>query len=238
MDPGTYGGVIARFDGDAVEIREIQPVREHVGDEEAKDVGFPFWTMEGYYDPEDLDLDQEEVQHAMQSCDLKESDLPDKKDDRMLVLAECALRYGWRSEPGPTGWSSDVVPGKVRWAAQKEAVGPEYLEDEDEEFFREMTPITVRETYEIITPESAEEGEAEESGWIDEEGTEHTFAEVEQMLSGAEPSSSSFHEGIWYTVYDYSTDFKTGADESRSYHLDKKTPVEVQEKLFKAVKEG
>ena len=37
-DPGKYGGVIASADGNAIEIIEIQPVREAVGDREAKDV--------------------------------------------------------------------------------------------------------------------------------------------------------------------------------------------------------
>lgn len=38
--------------------------------------------------------------------------------------------------------------------------------------------IQIRTTFEIITPESAEDGEAAERGWIDEAGTEYGFREL------------------------------------------------------------
>ena len=39
-------GTIARStrSGDAIELLQIQPVREYIGDKEAAEVGFPFWT--------------------------------------------------------------------------------------------------------------------------------------------------------------------------------------------------
>ena len=46
MSPGTYGGTIATGDGQTIELIKIQPVREYVGDKEAAEVGFPFWTRE------------------------------------------------------------------------------------------------------------------------------------------------------------------------------------------------
>lgn len=233
MDPGSYGGVIARFDGDSVEIREIQPVREYVGEDEAKEVGFPFWSNEGYYDEDDLDPDRAEMQSAMRSCGLDEEDLPSKKQDRLFALAECALRYGYRAEQGPSGWSKDVTPKKVYWATG-EVAGPEYLEDEDEEF-QELFSVTITTTYEIVTPASAFDGEAEERGWIDEEGTEYTVSEAVDLLEGTEPSSSEFHEGVWYTDYEYETDHRTGAVENRSYHI--KGPAELQELIYRKVNE-
>lgn len=232
MDPGSYGGTIARFDGDHVEVRQIQPVREYVGDEEAIEVGFPFWTREGYYDSSDLDVNDPDMQEAMKFCGLQEEDLPEEKHNRLFALAECALLYGLKADEGPAGWAEDVVPGKVRWASGKMA-GWKYLADEDDEFMG-LLPVTVRETYEIITPESAEIGDAEERGWIDEEGTEYTAERFVNDIEGAEPSSSKFNKDIWYTIY-LEQDAK-GNYENRSYHLDKKTPIKLQEWIYKQVK--
>jgi hypothetical protein len=67
MSPETYGGIIATADGRSIELIEIQPVREHVGDDEARDVGFPFWTKEAYFDAADLDLSNKDVQSALES---------------------------------------------------------------------------------------------------------------------------------------------------------------------------
>lgn len=54
----------------------------------------------------------------------------------------------------------------------------------------------IRTTYEVVTEESAAEGEAEERGWIDEDGTEFTVTEAIEKLEGCEPSSSAFHPGV------------------------------------------
>jgi hypothetical protein len=99
--------------------------------------------------------------------------------------------------------------------------------------------LIVKTTYEIITPESSEAGDAEERGWIDEEG--ETFESVEDVVrflqdNGAnEPSSSSFNPGVWYTHYgdyDYSTrQMERGEVENRSYHLYNFTP-EQEEEVF------
>ena len=75
------------------------------------------------------------------------------------------------------------------------------------------------ETFEIVTPESAEDGDADERGWIDDEGEHYTVEEAIAFLEGCEPSSTAFHEGVWYTNNEYHTDYATGAVESRSYHL-------------------
>lgn len=235
MNPGKHGGTIARFDGDAVEIREIQPVREFVGDEEAKEVGFPFWTKEGYYDEGDLDPSKKDVQQAMKSYGFDIEDLPKDKESRLLVLAECMLSYGVGADEGPAGWSEDVVPDRVHWASG-EVAGSEYLEDEDEDFKLEIGGvIVIRETYEIITEESSKDGEASESGFIDEEGTEYSLDEAVELLEGTEPSSSQFHPGIWYTQYEYETDYHKGSVESRSYHLAEDTPKDIQKRLYQRV---
>jgi len=82
-----------------------------------------------------------------------------------------------------------------------------------------MSTATIRITYEIVTPESAEDGEAAEQGWEDEDGSEYTFREAVKLLEGKEPSSSWFHRGIWYTDHDSDIDYATGAETRQSYHV-------------------
>jgi hypothetical protein len=93
----------------------------------------------------------------------------------------------------------------------------------------------IRTTYEICTLESVMDGDVEERGWIDEEGTPYTFREAFKILRGCEPSASHFHKGVWYTRHEYHQDFTTGENESRSYHLSD-APINFQRRLFNAVK--
>ena len=135
MDPGTYGGIIATGDGDALELIEIQPVREHVGDEEAKDVGFPFWTKEAYFDLADLDPTSKDAKSALNSIGMSLETLEEDftPEARAIVIAEALLGWG-RGDEGPAGWSGDInIPEQVKWSSGKIA-GPEYLADADEEF--------------------------------------------------------------------------------------------------------
>jgi len=98
----------------------------------------------------------------------------------------------------------------------------------------------VKITYEIITPESAEEGDVAESGWEDDEGVSMTLDEwdIEEETTLAEktakwlydegaiePSSSHFYPGTWYTAYG-DQDYRTGAYKNRSFHLHDFTPDE------------
>ncbi len=54
VDPCKHGGIFAKLDGDSIELFGLEPVRGLIGDNEAAEVGFPFWRSEGYYDPSDL----------------------------------------------------------------------------------------------------------------------------------------------------------------------------------------
>jgi hypothetical protein len=135
MDPGTYGGIIATGDGNALELIVIQPVREHVGDEEAKDVGFPFWTKEAYFDLANLDPTSKDAKSALDSIGMSLETLEEDftPEARAIVIAEALLGWG-RGDEGPAGWSGDInIPEKVKWSSGKIA-GPEYLADEDEAF--------------------------------------------------------------------------------------------------------
>jgi hypothetical protein len=85
-------------------------------------------------------------------------------------------------------------------------------------------------TYEIVTPESAEHGDAEERGWVDEEGVliEPDVDNDETLVDAAVKfiknegamyaSATFFHPGVWYST-EGDTDYRTGAEETRSFHL-------------------
>lgn len=77
--------------------------------------------------------------------------------------------------------------------------------------------IRYAETYEIITPESAEYGEPEERGFIDE-NLESDYEDMVDLLEGTEPSEMPPSPRSWYTKYEVDYDYETGARENRSYH--------------------
>ena len=134
MHPGAHGAVIARYHGKAIEIREIHPVITNVGEDEAREVGFPFWSKEAYYDPEDLDPSIPDVRSALKyrGLDLNEVE----PQHRMMAIAECCLSYGYRTDEGPSGWAKDVVPGMVKWWGADHPQGWRYLASDDQEFRR------------------------------------------------------------------------------------------------------
>lgn len=138
MNPSQYGGTIATADGRSIELIKIQPVREYVGDKEAKDVGFPFWTRTAYFDLDDLSLERDEVQSALESAGPSEEDLEKfTPEQRALAIAEALLDYG-NGDEGPAGWSGDIgIPEAVKWWDNK-VHGSEYIADEDDEFIREV----------------------------------------------------------------------------------------------------
>ena len=81
-------------------------------------------------------------------------------------------------------------------------------------------------TYEIVTQESSEEGEAEESGFVIENATlrEAVSELFDTRTSGCsgvesvEPSDSVVSYARWITVYN-GMEYETGAHESRSLHI-------------------
>ena len=156
MSPGAYGAILAKSDGHSIELLEIQPVREHVGDSEAKEVGFPFWSKEAYFDLDDLDPKKDDVQSALQSIGMELSTLEEDytPEQRAMVIAEALLGWG-RGDEGTSGWSKDVVPDQVKWWGDKIA-GPEYLADEDEEFIREILLGDLDMDYEHYGPDENE----------------------------------------------------------------------------------
>jgi hypothetical protein len=122
--------------------------------------------------------------------------------------------------------------------------------------FGNTAPPTVRlirSTFSRITPGEGDDDEPdEEHGWIDEEGVDMEpdeydreegltavdkavkFLEREGVM---EASSSAFHPGVWYSTEYSVTDYSTGEEEQRSYHLKGFTPDEERE-VHRALKSG
>ena len=78
--------------------------------------------------------------------------------------------------------------------------------------------LLVHITYKIITPESAENGEAAESGFVSED-LPLTFRElVCELELRREPSCSGAPDtGTWFTSYP-DPDYQTGSEETTSIH--------------------
>jgi hypothetical protein len=166
MDPGAHGGLIAMADGDHIELLQIQPVREYVGDKEAADVGFPFWTKEAYFDLADLDLKNDDVKSALQYTGFTEGDQKFQFEEEMtpeqraLVIAEALLDYG-RGDEGPSGWSEDLPDHEVKWWGDKVATLPDYVADEDEAFKDDMLGYSdIRQKLEEVVEQMADQSSA------------------------------------------------------------------------------
>ena len=69
-------------------------------------------------------------------------------------------------------------------------------------------------TYEIVTPESAEHGDTAEDGFIAEN---ISLRDAIDEVGGVCDEHNGNCE--WFTRYDYGTDYRTGARESRSLHV-------------------
>lgn len=129
-----HGGTIARADGHSIELFQIMPVREYVGDGEAAEVGFPFWSKEATFSASDLDPNDRDVREAMKYVGLSKADLADMAPEtRAVALAEALLEAGHAGE-GPAGWSDDLPNYNVVWSMGGRQRMHEYLADEDDEF--------------------------------------------------------------------------------------------------------
>ncbi len=103
-----------------------------------------------------------------------------------------------------------------------------------------------------VDPEDPD-GYEDEHGWIDEEGVEFEPDEfdIEEGMTPSESivrqaveflqnegatnaSSSHFHIGVWYSTEFSVTDYGTGEEEERSFHLKDFSPEE-EEEIFKEI---
>lgn len=86
----------------------------------------------------------------------------------------------------------------------------------------------IRITFEVVTPESAEHGDAADRGWIDECGVpfddddDETAAEAAARFlldrGATNASSSRYHPGVWYSD-NGDHDYSDGSETTLSYHL-------------------
>jgi hypothetical protein len=84
---------------------------------------------------------------------------------------------------------------------------------------KEPRKFKIVQTYDIVTPESAKEGDFEECGWEDEEGIEFTNDEegIEEAANYLE------YEGVilyssWFSS-EPTTDYRTGEERTDHYHV-------------------
>lgn len=102
----------------------------------------------------------------------------------------------------------------------------------------------IRVAFEVVTEDSARDGDASERGWDDEEGEnmlpdeqdeEEGVSSVDIALefleeNGAtEASSTQFHRGVWYHTADPEIDMRSGEATYRSFHLVEFTEEEQRE---------
>jgi len=127
MDPSDHGGTIARADGDSIEFIEIQPVLAYVGESEALEIGYPFWSNEGYFTASDLEPGARDVAAALDYCGITRNMV------NPLTIALALFQYGHK-EPGSHGWAADVLNVRAQWWGSKRPRGHRFLEDEDREF--------------------------------------------------------------------------------------------------------
>jgi hypothetical protein len=98
-----------------------------------------------------------------------------------------------------------------------------------------MNEIKVRISYDIVTEESAKNGDISESGWIEEEGK--NIGSVQEVVDFLEsegavfPSTTIFHTGLWYHTEAYQ-DMYSGDWETRYYFLKHASDTE-QLEIFK-----
>jgi hypothetical protein len=108
-------------------------------------------------------------------------------------------------------------------------------------------------SFETFTPESVENGDAEERGWVDKDGVSMVPDEYDlddgktavdlaikflKDEGSTEASSSSFHPGVWYVQTEGTRDrdyFEKGEETIQSYHLEGFTPEE-ERAIFEGMK--
>lgn len=133
-------------------------------------------------------------------------------------------------------WFDPLHPNNSPVRNQMENVDPDDPDD-PLTFIRNMPPGGQRRiliTFAQTTPESAEQGDHSDSGWIDQDGVvmEPDEFDYEEGLGPAdlaakylkregatEASASFFHPGVWYSTGWNTVDYSTGTEEERNYHL-------------------
>jgi len=156
-------------------------VREYVGDKEAAEVGFPFWTREAWFEIDDLNLKNDDVRSALDSIGI-DLDNPEEwfaerstPEQRALTIASALLDYG-RGDEGPAGWSKDLPDYEIKPMIGKAVPLRDYLADEDEAFRNDVLGYS----------EIRENIEAEVQKMVDESGAQSWSQLDDQMMMDLE----------------------------------------------------
>jgi hypothetical protein len=99
---------------------------------------------------------------------------------------------------------------------------------------RQYTEPRILITYSQTTPESAEQGDTSDTGFINDEGVSMELDEwdiADELTLAAKTvkylksegacyaSSGQFHAGVWYSTENSIVDYSTCTEEERSFHL-------------------
>lgn len=83
--------------------------------------------------------------------------------------------------------------------------------------------ILINRTFCEVTPESAEQGDFSEHGFI-EEGQEVSFSELVSLMREHNDPSNSPTDGdinTWFSTYPFTSDYQTGTERTESIHFSK-----------------
>ncbi len=166
-----------------------------------------------------------------------------------------ALYNRWRYSRGLDGWRYRLTFyfDRLVWRLELATARVRFTARRFRRFVTRQPLAVIKITYEIVTPESAEHGEPESSGWVDDIGesmepdpydiadkkTRVDLAlEFFSNLSYIEKNSSAFYPGVWYTEPEYGNGprayFERGEVETRAYHLYNFTDTE-REQIFDGI---
>lgn len=87
-------------------------------------------------------------------------------------------------------------------------------------------------TYEIVTPESAEQGEANERGYAEHGCTLREAVAYMCGEGGLEASDSEAGLARWLTAYNTDEDYATGAETSHSLHIPERITASSRRRLY------
>lgn len=185
-------------------------------------------------DPDAFDP-RADLENLARCPDCGSSNVSDADEEGILDCFNCGLWFN------PMHPEASLIH-KPRWRQQ------ENLDDEIRDYMeyamQHGDPPRIRVSFNRTTPESVEQGDFSESGWIDEEGVsmmpddydrEDGITAVDKAVNFLknegvhEMSSSHFHPGVWYSTEWQTIDYSTGAEEERNYHLSGFTPDQERE---------
>jgi hypothetical protein len=91
-------------------VFEVQPVVAFVGEDEAADVGFPFWSRESFHDREDIaaTLSDRLTLGYVGADRLLGRDVDSLTDAEILEVVYARHAVGCGTDEGPAGWSADL----------------------------------------------------------------------------------------------------------------------------------